>query len=141
MHVERYGHGGAPILFVHGFGTCSFLWREVGPALAMAAYGDYGPWYIGTAIAYEQGGYPSARALHEESLAIMRELGDREVVAVSLCSLGVVAHAQDDYTAARALYEESLAIMRELGNRSGVVRSLNGLADDWEATFKKYKRY
>src|SRR4029077_16310484 len=36
MHVERYGHGGAPVLFVHGFGTCSFLWREVGPALAMA---------------------------------------------------------------------------------------------------------
>ena len=36
MHVERYGHGGAPVLFVHGFGTCSFLWREVGPTLAMA---------------------------------------------------------------------------------------------------------
>jgi pimeloyl-ACP methyl ester carboxylesterase len=36
MHVERYGHGGAPVLLVHGFGTCSFLWREVGPALAMA---------------------------------------------------------------------------------------------------------
>jgi hypothetical protein len=25
--------------------------------VAMAAYGDYGPWYIGTAAAYEQGGY------------------------------------------------------------------------------------
>jgi hypothetical protein len=25
--------------------------------IAMAAYGDYGPWYIGTAAAYEQGGY------------------------------------------------------------------------------------
>jgi hypothetical protein len=25
--------------------------------VAMAAYGDYGPWYIGTAVAYEQGGY------------------------------------------------------------------------------------
>src|ERR1700761_3515740 len=36
MHVERYGHGGAPVLFVHGFGTCSFLWREVGPTLAQA---------------------------------------------------------------------------------------------------------
>src|SRR5205823_7789807 len=36
MHVERYGHGGAPILLVHGFGTCSFLWRNVGPLLAMA---------------------------------------------------------------------------------------------------------
>jgi pimeloyl-ACP methyl ester carboxylesterase len=36
MHVERYGHGGAPILLVHGFGTCSFLWRNIGPVLAMA---------------------------------------------------------------------------------------------------------
>jgi hypothetical protein len=25
--------------------------------VAMAAYGDYGPWYIGTARAYEEGGY------------------------------------------------------------------------------------
>ena len=25
--------------------------------VAMAAYGDYGPWYIGTAVAYDQGGY------------------------------------------------------------------------------------
>jgi hypothetical protein len=25
--------------------------------VTMAAYGDYAPWYIGTAIAYEQGGY------------------------------------------------------------------------------------
>jgi pimeloyl-ACP methyl ester carboxylesterase len=36
MHVERYGHGGAPMLLVHGFGTCAFLWRDVGPALALA---------------------------------------------------------------------------------------------------------
>ena len=36
MHVERYGHGGAPILLVHGFGTCSFLWRGIGPTLATA---------------------------------------------------------------------------------------------------------
>jgi pimeloyl-ACP methyl ester carboxylesterase len=34
--VERYGHGGAPIVLVHGFGTCSFLWRNVGPILAVA---------------------------------------------------------------------------------------------------------
>jgi hypothetical protein len=33
--------------------------KELQPNLfvAMAAYGDYAPWYIGTAIAYEQGGY------------------------------------------------------------------------------------
>jgi pimeloyl-ACP methyl ester carboxylesterase len=36
MHVERYGHGGAPILLIHGFGTCSFLFRDIGPALAQS---------------------------------------------------------------------------------------------------------
>lgn len=30
--------------------------------VAMAAYGDYGPGYIGTAIAYEQGGYETSPA-------------------------------------------------------------------------------
>jgi hypothetical protein len=25
--------------------------------VAVAAYGDYAPWYIGTEVAYEQGGY------------------------------------------------------------------------------------
>ena len=36
MHVERYGHGGAAVLLVHGFGTCSFLWRNVAPEFALA---------------------------------------------------------------------------------------------------------
>lgn len=36
MHVERYGHGGPPVLLVHGFGTSSFLWRNVGPMIAVA---------------------------------------------------------------------------------------------------------
>ena len=34
MHVDRYGHGGAPVILIHGFGTSSFLWRRVGPRLA-----------------------------------------------------------------------------------------------------------
>jgi pimeloyl-ACP methyl ester carboxylesterase len=34
VHVERYGHGGTPIILVHGFGTSSFLWRWVAPPLA-----------------------------------------------------------------------------------------------------------
>jgi hypothetical protein len=28
--------------------------------VAMAAYGDYAPWYVGTAIAYDQGGYETS---------------------------------------------------------------------------------
>lgn len=34
MHVERTGHGGVPVVLLHSFGTCSFLWRRVAPELA-----------------------------------------------------------------------------------------------------------
>jgi pimeloyl-ACP methyl ester carboxylesterase len=35
LHVERYGHGGTPVVLLHGFGTTSFLWRNVAPTLAL----------------------------------------------------------------------------------------------------------
>jgi pimeloyl-ACP methyl ester carboxylesterase len=38
LHAERYGHGGTPIVLLHGFGTCTFLWREVAPQLAIARH-------------------------------------------------------------------------------------------------------
>ncbi len=40
-HVERYGHGGTPFILLHGFGTCSFLWRYVAPLLAAAGHTAY----------------------------------------------------------------------------------------------------
>ena len=76
-------------------------------------------------LAYRQGDYPAAHALHEESLAIRREMGDRWGIAGSLNSLGNVAYEQGDYPAAHALFEEGLAIRRELGARWGIARSLN----------------
>lgn len=41
MHVERYGHGGTPIILLHGLGTCTFLWRCVAPVLAEAGHTAY----------------------------------------------------------------------------------------------------
>jgi pimeloyl-ACP methyl ester carboxylesterase len=41
VHVDRYGHGGGPIILLHGFGTCSFLWRAVAPVLAEAGHTAY----------------------------------------------------------------------------------------------------
>ena len=34
--MDRYGVGGQAVLLVHGFGTCSFVWRNVGPSIALA---------------------------------------------------------------------------------------------------------
>lgn len=35
MHIERFGYGGTPVALLHGFGTSTFLWRKVGPMLAV----------------------------------------------------------------------------------------------------------
>ena len=80
-------------------------------------------------LAVYQGDYPAARALHEEGLAIRRELGDRSGIAASLGNLGNVAVNQSDYAAAKALHEESLAIRRELGDRFGIAVRLNNLGN------------
>jgi pimeloyl-ACP methyl ester carboxylesterase len=36
VHVDRYGYGGRQVVLLHGFATSSFLWRHVGPELAVA---------------------------------------------------------------------------------------------------------
>lgn len=38
LHAERVGRGGLPVVLLHGFGTCAFLWRNVAPVLANAGY-------------------------------------------------------------------------------------------------------
>ncbi|MES2523586.1 MAG: alpha/beta hydrolase [Gemmatimonadota bacterium] len=38
LHAERVGRGGHPVVLLHGFGTCAFLWRAVAPRLADAGY-------------------------------------------------------------------------------------------------------
>ena len=43
--------------------------------VAVAGYGDYAPWYIGTAVAYEQGGYetgPSSSNVAPEAEGVLR---------------------------------------------------------------------
>jgi pimeloyl-ACP methyl ester carboxylesterase len=41
VHIERYGHGGTPFILLHGFGTCTFLWRYLAPMLADAGHTAY----------------------------------------------------------------------------------------------------
>ena len=65
-------------------------------------------------LAGRQGDYGAARTLHEQSLAIRRELGDWQGIAFSLNNLGNIAMDEGDYASARSLHQESLAI-RELG--------------------------
>jgi predicted ATPase/DNA-binding SARP family transcriptional activator len=78
-------------------------------------------------LAYSQGDHLAARALHEESLQIWREVGDPWGMALALNNLGNVAWKQADYPTARQFHEESLKIRRELGDPMGIAASLHNL--------------
>jgi pimeloyl-ACP methyl ester carboxylesterase len=43
MHVARYGYGGDHVVLLHGFATSSFLWRHVGPMLAVSGCTVHAP--------------------------------------------------------------------------------------------------
>jgi len=78
-------------------------------------------------LASEEGDYSVAGALHEENLAISRELEDQMGIATSLNALGLVAMYQGHLTSARERYQESLEILRETGHRLGIATCLHNL--------------
>ena len=78
-------------------------------------------------LACQQCDYPAAQALHEEGLAIQRELGDRSGIAGTLNNLGILAYEQGHYSRARELYQESLTMFRELDQQWTVAFSLHNL--------------
>src|SRR5579883_61013 len=78
-------------------------------------------------LAHLQGDYAQATVLHEECLALAREVGNKRVVANSLHNLGAVAQEQGDYARAAALYDEGLGLERELGGKAGLAISLHNL--------------
>ena len=83
IHVERYGHGGAPIVLLHGFGTSSFLWRNIAPEIALANR---------TAFALDLFGYgESDRPFDADfGIAAQAELVDRALTALRLPKATVV---------------------------------------------------
>ena len=83
MHVERYGRGGSPIVLLHGFGTSSFLWREVGASLARAKH---------TAFAIDMLGYgESDRPFDAEyGIAAQAEYLDRALTSLRVANATLV---------------------------------------------------
>jgi len=79
------------------------------------------------ALAYRQGDYAVAGALHEKAILIQRALGDKRGLAVSLDNLGDIAFVKSDFHASRTLHEESLAMNRELKDKAGIALSLFSL--------------
>lgn len=83
MHVERFGYGGAPIVLLHGFGTSSFLWRHVGPMVAVRH---------ATAFAIDLFGYGESDRPFDADFSIraQSEYLDRALTALQLQSVTLV---------------------------------------------------
>jgi non-specific serine/threonine protein kinase len=90
------------------------------PARALALHGA-------GSLAWVQGDYGRAVALHEEALALNRTLGDKRGTATSLNGLGSVARVKSQFGQAAALYEEAGALWRSLGDKRGIAGSLGNL--------------
>lgn len=93
LHVERYGHGGEAIVLLHGFPTCSFLWRYVAPEIALR--GD-------TAFAIDMLGYGESDRPYDAdfSVAAQAEYLDQAFTALRIAKAVVVGV---DFGAAVAL--------------------------------------
>ena len=83
LHVERYGLGGQAVLLVHGFGTSAFVWRHVGPTMALANL---------TAFAVDLFGYgASDRPIDGNfGIAAQAEYLDRALTALRMARATVV---------------------------------------------------
>lgn len=78
-------------------------------------------------LASYQGDYGLGESYLREALAVAREHGDREGMAVVLTWLGTNAYGAGDLAEAEANIEEALALRRALGDEQGVAVALNAL--------------
>ncbi|MDT5156869.1 MAG: hypothetical protein QOH51_1226 [Acidobacteriota bacterium] len=80
-------------------------------------------------VAHEVSGrFSEAEECFAQSLALLRELGDRRNIGFMLNNLGVIAHLRGDYESAARRYEEALAIFREIGERTWELPTLGNFA-------------
>ena len=82
--------------------------------------------YLGISLK-EQGNYPEALELFDQSLVCFRQLGDRRGESLALNNLGITARAQGLYSEAQDRYEQALQGFREIGDLWGQRLILNNL--------------
>ncbi len=90
LHVERYGFGGPSIVLLHGFATSSFLWRHVGPLLAVQGTSAYAIDLLG----YGESDHPpdadfglAAQAAYVDAAMTALHLTQATIVGVDLGAL------------------------------------------------------
>ena len=76
-------------------------------------------------LASQQGDYPRASALQEESLALARAQGDRVQAGRALVQLGLLAVSQGYFERAQSLYDEGLQLFRDADEPGGIAWAQN----------------
>lgn len=80
-------------------------------------------------LAYNQADYTTGHALHEESMSISKELGDRLSYAASLNNIGIILRRRGEYARARLMFEEAIETNREINNPHWQAINLNNLGN------------
>jgi len=78
-------------------------------------------------LAYFMGRYPEAQRRLEESLAIARELGNKQRIAAALQPLGGSCLGQGLFEQAQSHLEECVMLTRELGSKRDFAAAMNAL--------------
>ena len=86
-------------------------------------------WAAGAMYLWSDSDWSKAYPLLEEALAASRVLGDKQIIAGSLGTLGATAFAQGDYAAAYTYLIESLSIFPAVDDKHGMGWSLAYLGD------------
>jgi predicted ATPase/class 3 adenylate cyclase len=125
----RLGQALSTFWYQHGHATEGRRWLQRAMDLAS---GDGGAPLArvahGLGVLMDQQGEPdAARQLFEHSLAIWRELGDRDGQARELNSLGIAYRHIGQPAKARAFLEEAVAVNRETGDMGRLAASLANL--------------
>jgi len=109
--------------FVHGHIAENVVWLEkfldqkqnVPPTLKAWALMNYGVMLRASTRDYDK-----SMLLHEKSLRLFRELGDRRGIAFTLNMMGVIGLQKNEPVKTEKLLAESLALQRELGDPWGI---------------------
>lgn len=119
----------APFWYQHGHVKERRRWLEraievassdAGAPLAQVAH------WLGVLL-QQQGENAAAIPLFERSLAIWRDLGDRNQMAVQLNSLGITQRSLGDVGTARSFFEDSIAVSREIASDVRLSTALSNL--------------
>ncbi|TMD56619.1 MAG: tetratricopeptide repeat protein [Chloroflexi bacterium] len=78
-------------------------------------------------LASTQNDFDRTETYCRQSLALFRELGDQQGIALSLYLLSIVPLMKGDSVAARSLTQEALELFREMGDRERIAWSLSTL--------------